>query len=452
MKRMFAKLILPDIQELLEKKDLKSIKEVFYELMPQDIAELIQGVDKKQVVLVFRLVPKEKVADVFSELDPAVQEFILNHFADEEIKALLAELDPDDRTSLFEELPGTFTQKLINFLPERDRKEALELLGFPEDSVGRLMTPDYVAVRPDWNIRKSFEHIKKYGRDAETIDMIYVVDKNWKLLDDIPIRRFILAEAGDLVQNIMDYFFVSIEANEDQEKAYELIKKYNLTVLPVVDKSGTLMGIVTIDDILDINEEEINEDFQKASAISPTEESYYFSSAFALYKKRIGWLLILLITDFLSSSIIAHFENAIQAVIALAFFIPVLIDSGGNIAAQSSTLVIRALATGELTLRNWLNVTKKELIIGLMIGLTLGVILYVRGFFWRGGPTVGMVVGLSMVGITIWSNLLGSLLPIALTKLKLDPAVISSPLLTTVVDSTGLLIYFTLAQFIFHLS
>ncbi len=452
MKRMFAKLILPDIQELLEKKDLKSIKEVFYELMPQDIAELIQGVDKKQVVLVFRLVPKEKVADVFSELDPAVQEFILNHFADEEIKALLAELDPDDRTSLFEELPGTFTQKLINFLPERDRKEALELLGFPEDSVGRLMTPDYVAVRPDWSIRKSFEHIKKYGRDAETIDMIYVVDKNWKLLDDIPIRRFILAEAGDLVQNIMDYFFVSIEANEDQEKAYELIKKYNLTVLPVVDKSGTLMGIVTIDDILDINEEEINEDFQKASAISPTEESYYFSSAFALYKKRIGWLLILLITDFLSSSIIAHFENAIQAVIALAFFIPVLIDSGGNIAAQSSTLVIRALATGELTLRNWLNVTKKELIIGLMIGLTLGVILYVRGFFWRGGPTVGMVVGLSMVGITIWSNLLGSLLPIALTKLKLDPAVISSPLLTTVVDSTGLLIYFTLAQFIFHLS
>ncbi len=449
---MFAKLILPDIQELLEKKDLKSIKEVFYELMPPDIAELLQEVDEKQLVLVFRLIPKEKIADVFSELEPSVQEFILNHFADEEIKELLAELDPDDRTSLFEELPGTFTQKLINFLSEKERKEALKLLGFPEDSVGRLMTPDYVAVRPNWSIQKSFDHIKKYGKDAETIDMIYVVDHNWKLLDDIPIRRFILYEPDDLVKNIMDNFFVSIEANEDQERAYELIKKYNLTVLPVVDKDGTLMGIVTIDDILDINEEEITEDFQKASAISPTEENYFFSSAKALYKKRIGWLLILLITDFLSSSIIAHFENAIQTIIALAFFIPVLIDSGGNIAAQSSTLVIRALATGELTIRNWLHVMKKELIIGLMIGITLGLILYVRGFFWRGGPTVGLVVGLSMVGITIWSNLLGSLLPIVLTKFKLDPAVISSPLLTTVVDSTGLLIYFWLAELIFHLS
>jgi len=449
---MITKFFLPEIKELINQKDLKPIKSLLDELTPQDIAGLLHDVSDKDIILLFRLIPSNKVADVFSELDPSLQEYILTHFADKEIKDIILELDPDDRTALFEELPGELTQKLLNFLPPEERKKALNLLGYPEDSVGRLMTPDYVAVRPDWTIQKCFEHIKKFGRDAETIDMIYVVDDNWKLIDDIPIRRFILAENEQIVEEIMDYFFVSISAYEDQEKAYELVKKYNLTALPVVDRKGVLVGIVTIDDLIDIQEEEIDEDFQKASAISPVEESYLFSTPLNLYKKRIGWLLILLITDFLSSSIIAHFENAIKAVIALAFFIPILIDSGGNIAAQSSTLVIRALATGELTIRNWFNVVKKELFIGLLIGLTLGIILYVRGFFWRGGPTIGMVVAFSMVAITIWANLLGSLLPIILTKLKLDPAVISSPLLTTVVDSTGLIIYFTLAQFVFHLS
>ncbi len=448
---MFAKLAIHDIQELLSKKDFKTLKAVFRELLPQDIAELFPFLDEKDTVILFRLIPTEKVADVFSELEPSIQEFILTHFADKEIRDLITELDPDDRTALFEELPGKLTQKLINFLRKEEREEALKLLGYPEYSVGRLMTPDYVAVHEDWTIQKCFEHIREYGRDAETIDMIYVVDENWKLIDDVPLRRFILAGENKSVKDIMDYSFVSIEATEDQEVAYNLIKKYNLTVLPVVDKEGILLGIVTVDDILDVNEEEINEDFQKSSAISPTEESYYSISTGFLYKKRMGWLLILLLADFLSSSIIAHFENAIKAVIALAFFIPVLIDSGGNIAAQSSTLIIRALATGELTIKSWFNVVKKELIIGLMIGVTLGLILYIRGFFWRGGPTIGMVVGISMIAIAIWSNLLGSLLPILLTKLKLDPAVISSPLLTTLVDSTGLIIYFTLAQFIFQL-
>ncbi len=449
---MFTKLVLPDIQELIEKKYFKSVKNIFLQLPPQDISDLINKLDENFTELVFRLVPKDKTADVFSELEPSVQEYILKHFVDSEIKSLLSELDPDDRTELFEDMPGIFTQKLISYLSPEDRKEALELLGFPEDSVGRLMTPDYVAVKSDWTVAKALEHIKRFGRDAETINMIYVVDDKWKLLDDIPIRRFILAESNKKVEEIMDYSVIFINAYEDQEEAYKLIKKYNLTVLPVVDKEGILLGIITVDDIIDVNEEEVTEDFQKASAIAPTEESYNTTSAMLLYRKRIGWLLILLVTDFFSSSIIAHYESAIKAVIALAFFIPVLIDSGGNIAAQSSTLIIRSLATGELSIRNWFNVVKKELLIGLMIGISLGLILYIRGFFWRGGPTIGMVVGLSMVAITIWSNLLGSLLPILLTKLKLDPAVISSPLLTTVVDSTGLLIYFTLAGLVFHLS
>ncbi len=449
---MFTRLIIPDIQDLIDQKDWKQLKSVLSELTPQDIAEILNILNEKDLVVAFRLVPKDKISDVFAELDPALQEYILRHIANKEIKQIVEELPPDDRTALFEDLPGQLTQKIITLLPAEERKEALQLLGYPEESVGRLMTPDYIAVKKDWSIEKALQHIRKYGKDAETIDMIYVVDDQWKLLDDIPIRRFILADTRQTVADIMDFEFVSINANEDQELAYQMIKKYNLNVLPVTDQNGILLGIVTVDDILDVSEEEVTEDFHKISGMEPIEERYYTVSAPLLYKKRIGWLMILLVTDFLSSSIIAHFENAIQAVIALAFFIPVLIDSGGNIAAQSSTLIIRALATGELSIKKWFLVVKKELIVGIMIGLTLGIILYVRGFFWRGGPTVGMVVGMSMVAITIWSNLLGSLLPIVLTKFKLDPAVISSPLLTTVVDSTGLIIYFTLAKFVFHLS
>ena len=231
---MLTKILLPEIEELLNQKDFKTIKSFLEELLPYDISELLRDIKGNNVILLFRLIPSNKVSDVFSELDSSLQKYILSHFADKEIKHLILELEPDDRTSLFEELPGELTQKLLNFLPAKERKDALKLLGYPEDSVGRLMTPDYVAVRPCWTVSKCFEHIKKYGRDAETIDMIYVVDDNWKLIDDIPIRRFILAENNQKVEDITDQFFISISAYEDQEKAYELVKKYNLTVLPVL--------------------------------------------------------------------------------------------------------------------------------------------------------------------------------------------------------------------------
>ncbi len=443
--------IYPDIEQLLDTKDWEQIKKVWGEMKPEDIAERLKNLHHKDVGVAFRLIPKEKAAEVFSELDPSQQEYLLTHIVDKRIKEILEELSPDDRTSVFEELPEQLTQRLLNLLPAEERKEALGLLGYPENSVGRIMTPDYVVVKPDWTIEKAIQHIKKIGEDAETINMIYVEDDALHLIDDIPIRRFILADPKQKVADIMDHEFIAIHALDDQEEAYKMIKKYDINVLPVIGEDGVLIGIVTVDDILDVMEEETTEDFQKSSAIVPVEEKYYAASNLTLYKKRIGWLFILLLTDFFSSTIIAHFQNALTQVIALAFFIPILIDSGGNIAAQSSTLIIRALATGSLSVKKWFMVVKKELFIGLMIGLTLGLTLYIRGFFWRGGPTVGLVVALSMVGISLWSNLLGSLLPIVLTKFKLDPAVISSPLLTTVVDSTGLLIYFTLADYIFHL-
>ncbi len=323
-------------------------------------------------------------SEVFAELEGARQEYILTHIVNTDVKQLIQNLSPDDRTELFEELPGKLTQRILNLLPNDKRQESLELLGYPEDSIGRLMTPDYIALRPDWSIEKALEFIRERGKDAETIDMIYITDKDWRLIDDIPIRRFILAKEEQNVSDIMDYKFISVNAMEDQEKAYHVMKKYNLNILPVVDSDGVLLGIVTIDDVLDVQEDEINEDFHKVAAVSPVEENYAFASAGLLYKKRIGWLMLLLVTDFLSSGVIAHFQYALQAVIALAFFIPVLIDSGGNIASQSSTLIIRALATGDLTLKKWFSVVKKELLVGIMLGLSLGIILYVRSYFWRG--------------------------------------------------------------------
>ncbi len=448
---MLTKLIIPDIEALIQGKQWTELKGIVSEMDAADIAELLQELDPKVGVILFRLISREKSADVFSELDPSYQEALLKHIVGNELRELLKELSPDDRTALFEDLPGQMTQKLLNILPPEERRESLELLGYPEESVGRLMTPDYVAVKPGWTVERAIRHIKEKGRDAETVNMIYVVDDRWKLIDDIPIRRFLLADPEKKVSDLMDYKFVAIEAMADREEAYQRIKKYNLDVLPVVDGEGILLGIVTVDDILDVLDEEITEDFQKSSAIVPIEESYTMVGVATLYRKRVGWLTLLLVADFLSSSVIAHFQGALETVIALAFFIPVLIDSGGNVASQSSTLIIRALALGELTVRRWLSVVKKELLIGIMLGVTLGTLLYIRSFFWRGGSTVGLIVGMAMIAITLWANLLGSLLPIVLTRLKLDPAVISSPLLTTLVDSTGLFIYFSLAKIIFHL-
>jgi magnesium transporter len=446
-----AHLLTPEITDLIEQRDWINLKNVISDWPSPDIADLLGYLDSKDSVILFRLLHKNTASDVFSKLGIAEQEDFLTKINNAEVENLILNTAYDDRTDLFEDLPGRLTQRILNVLPASERVKSLELLGYPEMSVGRLMTPNYIAVKSNLNIQNAIDHIRSRGQDAETVDMIFVVDNDWKLLDDVPIKRFILAEPDQMVHEIMNHTVISIEAKQDQEEAYHLIERYDLNVLPVVDTDGVLLGIVTVDDIIDVLEEEVTEDFQKASAIHPVEENYTVATPFLLYKKRIGWLTILLVADFLSSNILAHYEFALKAVISLAFFIPILIDSGGNTAAQASTLVIRALATGELTLKRWFLVVRKEMLIGLMLALTLACILYIRSFFWKGGPQVGLVVGFSMFLIVIWANLLGSLLPIILTKLKFDPAVTSSPLLTTIVDSTGLLIYFTSAQFIFNL-
>ncbi|MBN1781932.1 magnesium transporter [bacterium] len=448
---MMLQFLKPEIMDLVRHRNWDDLKDILNEWPAQDIAVLISGLDNRDAMLLFRLLSRSLASQVFAWLDPGLQEKLILTFGDRELCTLILDMPADDRTRLFDDLPAEVTQKLLNLLPQKARKEALVLLGYPERSVGRLLTPDFVSVLSDWSVEQAIGHIRSVGKDAETINMVYVTDENQKLLDDIPIRRFLLSGSGQSVTDLMDDKFIAIEAAEDQEHAVQLMKHYDLNVLPVIDASGLLLGIVTIDDMIDVLEQEVTEDFHKGAAVSPVSGNYIQATPFHLYKKRIGWLLLLLVANFLSSAVISHFEYALQTVLALAFFIPVLIDSGGNTASQSSTLIIRAIATGELGLKQWFAVIRKELLVGLLLGVSLGVVIYFRSVFWKSGADVGLVVGLSLVMVMLWANLLGSVLPIILTRLKLDPAVISSPLLTTIIDASGLLIYFSIAKAVLNL-
>jgi magnesium transporter len=448
---MFLNFLKPEILELVKNKNWKELKNILSKWPSPDIADFLENLEQQDSVILFRLLSRDLASDVFAELQPTSQENLVKSIENAEIKKLMIDLSPDDRTEFFDELPTEFTQKILSLLPPNERKEALYLLGYQENSVGRLMTPDYISVHPDWSVDDCIKHVRNIGKDAETINMIYVTDEKGKLLDDIPLRKFILTETRKSVSDLMDNEYIAILDTEDQEQAYQFMKHYNLNVLPIIDSFDNLLGIVTIDDIIDVLEEEITEDFHKAAAVHPMQENYLLASPFLLYKKRVVWLLLLLVANFLSSSIIAHFEYALHTFLALAFFIPVLIDSGGNTASQSSTIIIRAIATGDLNIKNWFSVIKKELVVGLLLGLSLGIVIYFRSVFWQSGSQIGLVVGLSLILVMLWSNFLGSILPIILTKFKLDPAVISSPLLTTVVDASGLLIYFMIAETVLNL-
>ncbi len=442
---MLKELLTPEIRELLESKDWRTLKEILAEWAAQDIVDLLESVEETDKVVIFRILPRDLAAEVFSELNSNEQRGLLAQLGSEHIKEIFLELPPDDRTEIFEELPAKVTKKLLNLLPPDERKEAMKLLGYPEDSVGRLMTPDFMAIRPYWTVLQSLEHIRRFGRDVETVDTVFVVNEKWHLIDDIPLARLVLASPFDKVENLMDREYLSIHASEDQEEAVTMMKKYNLTVLPVVDSQNVLLGVVTVDDVIDVYEDEVTEDIHKGASITPFELNYTVASAFSIFKKRIVWLCLLAVAGFLSGSVISFFEETLGKIIMLAFFIPVLIDTGGNTGTQSATLIIRALVTGDLTPKKWFNVIKKELFVGFLLGICLGILLYIWSYFWKGEKMLSLVIGLSVLVITMWANLIGSLLPIILRKLRIDPAIVSSPLLTTIMDVSGLLIYFSIA-------
>ncbi|RKY26735.1 MAG: magnesium transporter, partial [Candidatus Omnitrophota bacterium] len=343
------------------------------------------------------------------------------------------------------------TRKLLNILPPEERREALQLLDYPENSVGRLMTPDYVALKKSWTVEEAIEHIRKYGKDAETINMLYVVDENWHLVDEIPIRRLILAERTQTIESLMDYHFISIAANSDQEEAIKLFEKYNLVALPVTDSESRLLGIITVDDIIDAIREEQTEDFTRFSAIKAKSIDLELFTRIKeipfrkIFRARISWLFLLLIMDLVTGGIIQGFQETIAKYVVLVTFLPVLVDTAGNAGSQSATLVIRALALGTVKLKDWLFLLGRELLVALGLGLTMGLGISFMGFLRGGSLQVASVVVLAMVINVIVGCLVGVLLPFIFTRLKKDPATASTPLITTLADIMGTGIYLGIA-------
>lgn len=441
---MLDNLIKPEIQELIQNRKWKDLRDAIEEWPIPEIAELMLSLDKHDRILFFRTLSRQQEAEVFAYLESDQQNALLEELTDSESKQLLASLAPDDRAAVINELPAELTKQMLNLLSPTDLREVRELLGYPEESVGRLMTPDYIAVRHQWTIRQALEHIRKTARQSETINVVYVTDDQGKLIDALDIKTFIINEPDKQVKDIMDDVFVSISAYEDREIAVQMFQKYDKIVLPVIDSEGVLLGIITVDDVLDVAEEETTEDFHKGAAVAPLTISYHGTSIWALFSKRIHWLIILVGVNLISSGVIEHFEDVLEAAIALAFFIPLLIDSGGNSGSQSATIMVRAIATGDVKMTEWMRTAGKEIFVGLSLGAAMGFASWLLGF-WRGGFEIGVVVGLAMVCIVVAANLIGTLLPFILTRLNIDPAVASSPLITTIVDASGLLIYFSIA-------
>jgi magnesium transporter len=446
---MLKQLLLPEIEELIENRRWNELRDGITSWHPSEVADLLLEIDKKDRVLLFRALPRDFATDVFTEYEYEERESLLSDLTDRETKFLLEDLSPDDRTDLLSELPAKVTRELMNMLSPEDLREARFLLGYPDESVGRMMTPDFIKINADWTVKDALNQIRKFGKDSETINRVYVLDKKGKLIDDILLKALILSQEDTKIEDLMDYSVISISAFDDQEEAVRYMEKYDLYVLPVVDSEGCLVGIVTFDDVFDVSEEEATEDFQKLGGVNPVDQSYLTASVGKLFVKRFPWLFALLLANFISAAVISYYQPVFTLVGALVFFMPLLNGAAGNSGTQSATLVIRSMALGEIDFKMWRKVFTKELIIGLLLGLSLGVFTYLRGILeGQSNHEISIVVSLSVLVLLIWANLVGGLLPLIISRFNLDPAVISSPLITTLIDITGISIYFNIAIFI----
>ncbi|MEA3447696.1 MAG: magnesium transporter [Bacteroidota bacterium] len=437
--------------ELIERKEWKSLRTELSELSPADVSEIIEEFNDPEDVIVFRLLPKELAKDTFQNISYEKQEQIIMELANNahKLASLLNDLDPDDRTAFFEELPGEISQRLIQMLSPEERKITTKLLGYPEESIGRLMTPEFVAIKPDYTVAQALEHIRKNGLDSETLNVIYVVDEKGKLIDDLRIREIILAKPGQKIADLMDYRFVYLNAYDDQELAIRVFKDEDRIALPVIDTAGLLLGIVTFDDAMDIAEEETTEDFHKFGSFQDAIINPVKASVLLLFKKRIFWLTVLVFMNVFSGAAITHFEDTIQANVSLLFFLPLLIASSGNAGSQTATLIIRSIAIGDVKNKDWLRLFGKEFIVSLLLGITMAIGVSLIASFKA--PEVILVVALTMVLSVISGSLIGLLLPYVFTKINRDPATASAPLITSVSDVIGVVIYFSLATAILGL-
>ncbi len=442
-------------EEVIASEDKLAIQDFLNNQNISDVANLIYENPDYETQIIAHL-SIHRAASVFKILDINEQKRIIKNLPAFKSAELLNELPPDDRVDFFEELPNSTVRELIKTLDPEERKITLELLGYPENSVGRLMTPDYVYVYEGNTVTQVLDTIRRYGKNTETIDVIYVINSKGELLDDIRIKDIILAAPDAKVNEIMDGRFISLKATDDQELASEAFKMNNRVALPVIDDQDILLGIVTIDDVLWVATEEFSEDIQKIGGTEALDEPYLDISILKLVKKRAGWLVLLFLGEMLTATAMQFFQKEIEAATVLALFIPLIMSSGGNSGSQASTLIIQAMALGELTITDWWKVMRRELISGFLLGAILGSIGLLRIFLWQQlhifdygeyWRLVGITIFFSLIGIVLWGSMMGSMLPIILKKMKLDPAASSAPFVATLVDVTGIVIYFSVAYF-----
>jgi magnesium transporter len=457
-----GKILEPEIRSMIDARNFGALREVFREWPPADVAEVILDVPEDEQVIIFRVLPHALAADVFEYLDFDAQQKLLRAMAHEQVVAILNKMSPDDRTALLEELPSAAARQLIKLLTPEERNVAQSLLGYPEGSVGRLMTPDFIAVPEDWTVQQVLDYVREHGQDSETLNVIYVVGERGKLIDDIRMREFLLRPLTAKVSDFRDQTFVALSVNDSQQDALNIFRKYDRTALPVVDSNGILVGIVTIDDMLDVAEKEATEDIQKFGGVEALEEPYMRIPLWRMVRKRAGWLVILFLGEMLTATAMANYQEELAKALVLALFLPLIISSGGNSGSQASTLMIRAMALGEVTLRDWWRVMSREVQAGLSLGVILGVIGIVRVGAWAivgeqyfhrqpygpHWPLVALTVGTALVGVVLWGTLSGSMLPFILRRVGADPAASSAPFVATLVDVTGLIIYFSIALLI----
>lgn len=438
------------IEELLEKNALNELKNAINALHPADIAELMSFLDSQKQVVLFRLLRKDLAIEVFEQLDFEQQENLLKSFTDERVAEILNQMSPDDRMELFDELPAKIVKKFLGLLNPEQRNIVATMLGYPENSAGRIMNPHMVDLKEYYTVEQSLERVRQLSPPEELAYIAYVIDAERHLIGRVTLRELVLARPETVIRDIMKKDIVYVFTHDDQEKAAQIIQKYDLLAVPVVDSEKRLVGVITVDDAIDIIEEEATEDIHRLAAIRTTEDEYLHAPLWKRVKNRFIWLAVLLIGGTITSFVMQGFSEVIQAIVALSFFVPMLIDTGGNVGSQSTTVMVRGMAVGEIEKRNLWKIVLSETLIGGILGILLSFIAMLRVVFLKESLTIGIVVSTAVFSIVFVSNLVGIFLPVFFKKLKMDPAISATPVITTLVDVIGVFIYFKIAQAFLH--
>jgi magnesium transporter len=460
---MIGNLLMPELVELIHKRDFNGLREILCGFPVPDIAEIFVDLKPDDEAVLLRLLPRDLAAEVFEYLPLDDQEKTLHALGNEQVAQILNDIAPDDRTRLLEELPAAATQKLLSLLNPEERKIATELLGYPKKSVGRRMRPEYVAIQQNWTVSEVLAHLRREEGKREVMNQLYVVDGKDRLVDFVSLRNVVVAAPQTSVLELLANQRIFLRATDDQETAVTAFKKYDVTILPVVDSRDVLLGVVTVDDILDVAEREATEDIQKLGGVQALEAPYLKTGIFEMVKKRAPWLAVLFIGEMFTSVAMQNYGGEIQETVVLAFFVPLILSSGGNTGSQATSLIIRAMALQDVLMRDWWKVLRRELATGFLLGCILAAVGMARVFLWQflhlAGPTgyganyamLSLTIGVSLVCVVLWGSLVGAMLPMFLRLIRLDPAVCSAPFVATLVDVTGIVIFFNVARHILHL-